>query len=128
MAYGIEAIRKWQTVEDLISIKNEDGTYDEVPIQRIPNSLFPKFFALGMKFESDIGGLTEKDIRDFIDMIVQSIKNSNQEGSEEEIRNFVLTKFREVTEAFMGVNGGDVELSEVPEDVKRILDSQEKKE
>ena len=121
MAYGIEAVQKWQTAEAIISIKDDDGNYDEIPIQRVPNSHFPKLFKIGIKFQNSPTEITEQDIKEFVDLIATSICNANKGLTMEQARNFVITKFSDVSKGFMDANGGAVTLDDIPQDVKDAL-------
>ena len=121
MAYGLDAIKKWQTSEELISIKNENGGFDEIPIKRIPNTEFPKFFRLGLKLQDSPEKITEQDVKDLVRLISVSIKQANEGSTVEECENLVLTKFGAVMEAFQDINGGSIEVSDIPENVKEQL-------
>jgi hypothetical protein len=128
MAHGIEAIRKWQTAEDLIVIKNNDGTIDEIPIRRVPNSEFPKLMKLGVKFQSTPKDVTEADFNMFIELMVTSIASANAGVDRVEVKNFVITKFQDVAKSFMEVNGGNLEVNEIPQDIRDALGMEDKGE
>jgi hypothetical protein len=121
MAHGVDAIRKWQTADDIICITNKDGSIDEIPITRVPNTEFPRLMKLGMKFQSAPKEVTEQDFKVFIDLMVTAIMNANQGVTHEEVRNFVITRFTDVSKSFMEVNGGNVSIDEIPADIKEAL-------
>jgi len=122
MAHGIEAIKRWQTAEDLISIENKDGDIDTIPIKRVPNSLFPKLFKIGLKIQNDSNSMTEEDIKSLVGLVVTSITSANEGVSREEAESFVYTRFSEVLPKFMEVNGGNINMSTIPDDVKQQLE------
>lgn len=138
MMYGIDAIKNFNTrkvsaeiVEGKISVKKEDGSEElvdnviaTIDLNRLPVDELINYMSIFENYDTkNPSSLYNKQkLSRLFDYIVLSVLSANEGVSKDVVKEFVATYFTQLLAPFIKVNGGNVSVSSIPDDIKKNLD------
>jgi len=125
MKYGIDAIQKYKTRTEEATLKDDEGNeIAKINMARLPVDELINYLSLFEKMDQNNPNsmFTKANVERLFGYMTTSILSANEGISSEDASEFVATNFFGLFETFMSVNGGGVQTSQIPEQVRKNLE------
>ena len=120
---GIDAMKRHLGKPEIIKLRNEDGTYDEIEMKPLTMEHFPKLCSLFSALEVDsldkiddsemLKMFTEENVRLMTELIYESLKQAYPDSDEEVLKRFIAVNFFDLMGALFTVNLPQIENTKV---------------